>query len=233
MEGEFDRALEYFQKQSANASTIGDKQGISGVMANTGWVQSSIGNYREALGDFQELLRNSEELNDVAGISFAEYSIANIRKEFGEYADAEKHYLRAIDIGRRIQLKYYLCSYLYDMADLQLQMKKPELSQTLAREALAIAQEVGKKEAIVSSEILLAKIVALTDLAKAIDQLKGLLTSAADEDSGKAHIHYELCRLTGEESERKEALALYRRLYEKIPLRKYQDRIEELESNAD
>lgn len=232
-EGEFDKALEYYQKQLTNASAIGDKQGIGGVMANSGWVQLAIGNYQKAMKDFQEMLQTSEELNDVPGISFAEYNIGNILKELGEYSSAEKHYLRAVEIGKKIQLKYYLCSYLYDMADLQFRMEKTELSKSHAQEALTIAQEVNKKEAIISNEVLLAQILALTDKNNAMEKLISLLASAsASEGAGKALVYYELYRLTGDDRHRKEAVTLYRLLHKKMPAKKYQDRIRELEPDT-
>ncbi|MCK4643468.1 tetratricopeptide repeat protein [bacterium] len=226
-EGDYRSALEYYQKSLVVSEELGYKRGVFISLSNIGGIYLSKGDYASAFEYYQKALAISEELGYKRGISFSLGSMGETYKKSGDYLNAEEYINKAIAIGRELQLKYLLCEYLYNKADLCFILKRIDEASSLNDEALQIAEEVGHPEVIFGSKVLKAKILGQKDKKGAAEELKNMLKENT-EDSQQATLHYELFKITGKKVHKTRAFTTYRKLYKKTPNIQYKEKMEEL-----
>ncbi len=252
--GDYDAAMECYEKQLKISQELGNKLSICNAVSNMGTIYYHKGDYEAAMDCYEKNLKLNEELGNKQNISITVSNMGTIYYHKGSYEAAMDCYDRAIAIGRELGIKFYLCSYLIEKADVlysiqSLGQGSEQIfaeAQILNAEGLQLAKEVGNKEKIFKGKVFLAKI----DFAQGNHELASQnLTSMleeAEEESEQAELHYELWKmlvsstssgqaLSGaeetEQQHRNEALARYKHLYEKTPDFQYKKRIEELEKS--
>ena len=175
-------------------------------------------------------------------------ALAKISSAFSDkkkYDKALMYLDKAIHIGRKLNLKFYLCWYLSLKAEIHFMLGNYEIAAQANEEALHIPE--GYPDALFTSAILKCQLIALSDIERAIIEFKRIL-ARVDKDIEKARLNYELFQLevTSLESEvektpeqlqthnsrlqvhRQAALELYQKLRDKTPNIEYKNRIDEL-----
>ena len=211
-----------------------------------GELYSRQGDREKAMIQYKQYLSLKEELGDLRGMSIALAKIGSAFSHEKKYADALMYLDKAISIGRRLDLKFYLCWYLHTKAEIHYVLKDYEMAVLANDEALHIPE--GYPDALFNSAILKCKLIALSDPENAVVDLERILVEA-DSNHKKARLHYELFQLevkkleSGVEKDPKQlqtlnsrlqthqraALELYKKLWAKTPDVEYKDRIDELE----
>ncbi len=69
--GEYDRAIECYERQLRISEELGDRGGIAIAIGNMGLVYASRGEYDRAIECYERQLRIAEELGDRSGIAIA------------------------------------------------------------------------------------------------------------------------------------------------------------------
>ena len=100
--GEYDKAINLFQKRLKISEKIGDKQGMGMAYNNLGIVYYDKGEYDEALELYYKCLKIYEEIGDKRGIGMACNSLGNLYSARGEYEKAIELLQRKVKISKEI-----------------------------------------------------------------------------------------------------------------------------------
>jgi tetratricopeptide (TPR) repeat protein len=149
----------------------------------------------------------------------------------GSYQDAESLFTRTIALGRALNIPYFLCEGLYQIADLYTRYRRYAEAEPINQEALDIAGLVGRKEIQFQAQLLAVRIrIALGqgDPPTAIGELEAL-RSEWPGDAEQAAIDYTIWLLDSErELSRRAAAERYRALYARTPNIEYRWRYTQL-----
>jgi tetratricopeptide (TPR) repeat protein len=258
--GEYDEALACFYEAEMIARDLSDHRRLCLVVGRRAIVHAYRGEYTEALACLREQEMISRESGNRLEAVTAIGNRGLMHFDCEEYAEALEHFSRAAlenrEIGARPSLSHCLVGSARVLLAVAItETTMPEwlgayvpnatadswIDSTLitarahAEECLKISTEISKSETLFSSQLVLARITAAEGMvAEAIDQMEQMLDEES-EDQHRAELHYWLSTLaeaaTAQEH-RQQALALYRRLYEQVPIHEVNKRILELESEA-
>ncbi len=220
-QGQYTKALAYFSRLLAISEETGNIAGISAAVNNIGLLHKHQGDYRSALECYSRAMTLDDKLGNQDGKSVALSNIASVYKLQGDYDSGAQYYDRAIKIAREINIKFYLCSYLYEKAEL-LYLAGKKGARGLNREALQIAVKAGRSDIVFNAEILSCV------LDKDSKKLLEMLRNNKLEKEQKAVINYNLYKISQEEQYRRAAIEIYRKLLKKTPKYEYRARINEL-----
>jgi len=95
---------------------------------------------QEALQLWQTITPESDDT------SIALNSLAGIEHVQGDYASAERHYSEALRIARKVDEPSSIALYMGNLAELALDRESWESAELMAREALSLAEKVGRQE---------------------------------------------------------------------------------------
>jgi len=238
-QGNYEKAVACYRKDLQICEELGNKKGSSIAIGNLGNVYFDQGNNKKAMEYNEKCLKIFEEFGYKNGISIIVGNMGNIYRNQGNFEKSIECYEKAISLGRYLDIKYNLCSYLYYKADLFYQLNNIE-ADSINKESLEIALEVGRKDTIFYSKILKEKInFKHTDDSQNrlqnIENLKTLL-KGEKEDSNIALLNYELSIMNYElgrkeivEKHKKKAILLLKKLCKKTPRIDFKNKIEVLE----
>ena len=100
--GNYEAALDYYQRSLKIAEEIGDVAGVANSLHQIGRVQQERGNYEVALDYYQRSLKILEELGDVAGVASSLHNIGRVQQARGNYEAALDYYQRSLKIAEEI-----------------------------------------------------------------------------------------------------------------------------------
>jgi len=100
--GEYDKAINLFQKRLKISERLGDKQGIGMALNNLGIAYYDKGEYDRALDLYHKCLKIYEEIGDKRGIGMACNSLGNLYSANGDYEKAIELFQRKIEISKEI-----------------------------------------------------------------------------------------------------------------------------------
>jgi len=143
--GEYDKALELYQKYLRISEELGDRQGIGKASNNLGTVYSDKGEYDKAIELFRKYLRISEEIGDKRGIGIASFHLGGLFLELGELKKAEEHLLVAKKVLTEIGDKFFLIDAFTEIAELKIKQNFIIEALKYADNAFKLAQELGSK----------------------------------------------------------------------------------------
>ncbi|MBS9771827.1 MAG: tetratricopeptide repeat protein, partial [Trichodesmium erythraeum GBRTRLIN201] len=91
-QGEYDKAMEYYQQHLQIARGIGDRSGEGRALGNLGVVYNSQGEYDKAMEYYQQSLQIAREIGDRSGEGGALGNLGNVYNSQGEYDKAMEYY---------------------------------------------------------------------------------------------------------------------------------------------
>jgi class 3 adenylate cyclase/tetratricopeptide (TPR) repeat protein len=150
-QGNYSRALEYYQKSLAIKEEIADKNGIASSQNNIGIIYANQGNYASALEYFQRSLAIHKEIRDKREIAGSLNNIGNIYEEQGDYPCALEYNQKSLAIKEEIADKNGIASSLINIGLLYKVQNKNSLALDYCQRGLAIYEEIGAKEGIATS----------------------------------------------------------------------------------
>ena len=226
--GDYHQAQTWFSRQLELSSRLGNKLIISSACGSLAGAHLKMGEPEKALDILATRLKISEEIGDIKGQALAWDYLGNVQYTKGEYGRAENAFLRAVQLGRQANIKFFLCNFLQNLACLYLETSRPAQAEEVNNQALELAGEMGLSEAAFVSRRIAAKILALKDPTAAVAALRELLPQAGDKER-EAEVQMCLFEVTNDENSRQAALKIYRMLNEKNPTIEYSQRIKRLE----
>ncbi|HXS57084.1 MAG TPA: tetratricopeptide repeat protein [Hanamia sp.] len=97
--GNFEKALDYYERANQLAETNNFKKSIPGILNNIGLVFTNQGNYPEALKKFYETLRAADAVNNKFVFGSALNNIAIVHFYQGKMDEADSAYKKTLDIA--------------------------------------------------------------------------------------------------------------------------------------
>lgn len=228
--GDFDQAMEHYERDLRLCEELGDKQGTAIALGLIGQLLNIKGEFYQAIEYLQKDLMICEELGYQKGIAKAVNTLGDIFFYLGQYDRSIYFYDKAIEVTRRIGNKLVLGLSLVEKGTVLLE--DPSLGD-LARvsaEAQHIATDLGNPDLLFEAGMLSAKtLIQKAEFEDAKIKLEELQQSYP-ETAHQADTFFELALIYPEvESYRKEALKLYRQLFQATPRFTYQERIRMLQ----
>ncbi len=165
------RAAEHWQDSAPrNKATAINLRGL-GHMLNEDY-NSAIAVYREALGIYRSISPESDD------VTIALVYLAEAERYNKDYPAAERDYREALRIAKINKNNEHIANYTSNLALLALDREQWAEAESLAREALALAEKVGRQELIASNCHHLAK--ALLKQNKNLDEALSLSRRAVE-----------------------------------------------------
>jgi tetratricopeptide (TPR) repeat protein len=111
--GEYDRALEHYEKSLRIREEIGDKKGIATSLHNIGMMHYWRENYKRAIEYVKRSIKINEELSNMYFLAYCFLNIGYIYENTGEYDKAQEYLEKSRKIsekiGSQIAMTWYLC----------------------------------------------------------------------------------------------------------------------------
>jgi tetratricopeptide (TPR) repeat protein len=121
-------------------------------------------NYSAAIVAYQEAVNLWRALSpESADVALGLNSLATAEDLAGDDAAAERDYREAVRIAKKINDREGIAIYTGNLADLALDREEWSTAESLAREALPLAEAVGKQESVANQCCRLAKALARQD----------------------------------------------------------------------
>jgi two-component system, NtrC family, sensor kinase len=144
--GEFDHALEYFNKSYALAKKIKYQQALPRILNNIGIIHLNRGNYPEALNIFYETLKAAELINDKFVIGSTINNIAVVHFYQGKMDETEQDYLKVIEIAKeRSDTVLTILAY-SNLGEVNLEQKDPGKALNNLNQAYQLAVQKNSPE---------------------------------------------------------------------------------------
>ena len=230
-QGDLARALASYSENLRLAAEIGYLQGVSISIGNIGNLYLAQGDCASALVCNTYNLSVALELGDVQGVVFALWLIGHAFLCQGDHEAAALYMERAVTLGRKLDIPYDLCEYLYDLGRVYALQNRFALAQQCNAEAVELAEAMQHERIQFLAQI--ALIVYWVQLGKikpfaGVNELRQMLLVASSPEE-QALVHYEVWRMdASQERDRQEAAALYHHLYALNPTAVYRHRYQEL-----
>jgi CHAT domain-containing protein len=151
LNGDYAKALDYFQKSLAINEAIGDRQGVANSLNSIGIVKRHQRDYPQALDYLRKSLAIKEELGDRAGIAVMLYNIGRVYYRQGDYAGAADFTARSAAIARPVGANEILWENLTLAGAAYRRLNKPPEARQSLEEAITViealrAQVAGGEE---------------------------------------------------------------------------------------
>lgn len=142
----------------------------------------------------------------------------------GDYVPSIDYYDKAIELGRSLDAKSYLCRFLYARDEALLKSGEKTQGKRSNEESLAIAQEIGH------SDILFKATLIKDQYNKDSISLRNMLNNEDHSKEERAALYYKLGQLKGSREELQKAAQLNKKLqlYQKTPKYEYMKRMESI-----
>ena len=102
LRGNYEKALDYFDRALAIREKIGDQAGLAGSLDTVGNVHFRRGNYEKALEHYRRALAIREKIGDQASIAGSLNHIGNVHGFRGEYEKAHECHVTALAIREKV-----------------------------------------------------------------------------------------------------------------------------------
>ena len=142
-QGDYGKALEYYQKGLKIKEELGDKGGIAMMRYSIGNVCFNTGDYTKALEHYRESLALHEACGDRIGVAFSTEGLGNIYYSTGEYSKALIHYEKGLRIREDLGDKSGIALVLGNIGNIYASTDDYEKALGYHNRSLAIKKELG------------------------------------------------------------------------------------------
>jgi len=142
-QGDLKTAISYNLRSLKISEKQGDKRSVGISMNNLALLYHKRNKPEEALSYLNKALLIQKEINDMEGIANSYNNIGYVYEESGDITGALDNYLLAYTMSAKGTDKPVLVSTAINVATIYLKLKKPAEAHNYAKEAYALAQEIG------------------------------------------------------------------------------------------
>lgn len=146
--GEFDKALEYYQKALKLNEEMERKEGIADQLGNMGVVFNIRGELDKALEYYEKALKLNEELERKEGIAAQLGHIGTVYREKGEFDKALEYLKKALEIFEELGGKEGIVIQLGNIGIVYLNKEEFDKALEYYEKALKLNKELERKEGI-------------------------------------------------------------------------------------
>jgi class 3 adenylate cyclase/tetratricopeptide (TPR) repeat protein len=220
------RAAGYWQEALAVAQRIGRRQSVAHAIGNLGEVFRDQGDYADAIRCFCLAFQIVAELGEWREVANQAASLAVAAAAEGRDQAAERLFAKVAELAGLLDDPYLICYSLHYQAQLYADRGRFQEAAQRNEEALELASQHGAHDIRVSAEMLSIRLnVALGRVRRdaAVGRLEELLAEWIQPHERAAILDLR-DELDPAPEARREAAALYRRLYERAPTVEYRKR---------
>ncbi len=156
--GEYDKAIEFYEKCLRICEGIGYKQGIGAASGNLGIIYKNKGEYDRAIEFYEKYLRISEEIGYKYGIGAASGNLGIIYRIKGEYDRAIEFYEKNLRIREEIGDKQGIGKACSNLGNVHMEKGEYDRAIELHQKYLRISEEIGYKRGIGIASFILGNI---------------------------------------------------------------------------
>jgi tetratricopeptide (TPR) repeat protein len=143
--GNYDLALEYYNKNLKIQEETNDKKGMALTLNNIGYIYSARGNIKDALDFFNKSLVLQTELKNQKGIALNLNNIAFVFKGQGDTPRALDNFWKSFKIREQIGDKQGMAQSLNNISSIYFDLKEYDKALEMHEKSLAIRLEIGDK----------------------------------------------------------------------------------------
>ncbi len=147
-QGDYARAIDFYQQHLAIARKTGDEVGIGAALGNLGAAYNSQGDYARAVNFYHQSLDISRKIGDKAGIGMVLGNLGNVYNFQGDYTRAINFYHQSLEIAREIEDKAGVGRALCNLGNSYYFQGDYTCAIDFYQQYLAIAREIGDKAGI-------------------------------------------------------------------------------------
>ncbi|MFL6119506.1 tetratricopeptide repeat protein [Actinophytocola sp.] len=229
-QGDHVRAMEYLERARAAAEKIGFRSLAAVLIGNAGELYREQGDHPRAVGCLSYALRIALDLGDWHSLLGQLGNLGLTTAAQGRFDVADRLLDRAVELARALTAPYVLCEYLYWLARLRADQGRGAEAARCNDEALEISDRIDHRHHRLHCRLLalrLGQAAGRLDRAAVAARLTALLPHWL-EPAEQAAIHAARWAVTGSDTDRAVAVALYRSLYERAPNEECRERLAEL-----
>ena len=146
--GQYDLALEHYQKSNAIYKELGDKSGEGTTLNNISQIFKARGDYETALTYLQQSLDIRQEIGDKSGEGTTLNNISQIYDARGDYETALTYLQQSLDIQQEIGDVAGLCATKFNIGHIQLQNEQLDEALKSWAGVYKIAKEIKLAQAL-------------------------------------------------------------------------------------
>lgn len=154
----YQQALKSYQQMYDLAVLLKNEQYQAAAASNLGNLQLNQGDYANALLRFDFFLTISLKYKDQENAAIAYANLAEVHKGLQNYTLAKEYLSRAIRLGIRLELKYYLCSFYHQLAELHFIEKRWKSALKYNSLCRALSKEMSRHDLTIPGDLLFYKI---------------------------------------------------------------------------
>lgn len=151
VQGNYPRALEYYEKSLTIYDEIGDKKGIAGRLGNIGLIYGDQSNYPRALEYYEKSVAIDEELGNKQGIAANLNNIGGIYHSQGNYPRALENFKKSLAILEELGDKNGNAGCLNNIGLIYQNLGQTNHALEYYEKSLAIRKEIGDNQGIAKS----------------------------------------------------------------------------------
>jgi len=141
--GEWDRAIEYHEKDLEILEKLGDIHGMAVTYNNLGLVCGKKGEWDRAIEYYEKSLEIKEKLGDVHGMALTRYGIANILRQKKKFDDALKLNFESEKVLKKLGDKFNLMNVYYNLALCYGDMNQVEKAKEYHQKSEELRKQLG------------------------------------------------------------------------------------------
>ncbi len=149
--GNYEKAIEYYQKALKIFEELGNRKGMAALMNNIGIVYYNWTNYEKAIEYYQKSLQMEEELGNKQGTANSLNNIGLIYMNWGNYKKSIEYYQRSLKIGKEIGDKQGISNTLNNIGIVYYKWNSYKKALEYYKKSLKIREELGNKRGIAYS----------------------------------------------------------------------------------
>lgn len=224
---QYKKALQYYSEKLIISEEIGYKAGIGSANCSLGNIHYAMRNYTKAKAYYEKYLNSSRDIKDKKGMADAFSNLGSLYYEINDHDKALVFLDKALElfsnmgINNEEVLDYYLIRS-------KIMVNKNNLIEAKASNDTAkkLAWKMGNKKYILRTKI-------QDNIISSDNPENSILKVFSEETDEEYHaiIYYELFLYTNKEEYRKNAIELYKKLYETSPNFKYDHILHNLQKN--
>ncbi|MDE5080310.1 MAG: tetratricopeptide repeat protein, partial [Trichodesmium sp. St18_bin1] len=144
-QGEYDKAMEYYQQSLQIAREIGNRSGEGNALGNLGNVYNSQGKYDKAMEYYQQHLQIARGIGDRSGEGNALGNLGVVYDSQGEYDKAMEYNQQHLQIAREIGHRSREGHALMGLGNVYNSQGKYDKAMEYHQQRLQIAREIGDR----------------------------------------------------------------------------------------
>jgi len=156
--GDYDAALQWYQKSVAIQEALGDRAGLATSYNNIGMIYDARGDYDAALQWYQKSVAIQETLGDRAGLTTSYNNIGEVNSARGDYDAALQWYQKSVEILEALGDRAHLAPAWHNIG--YIAMAKSDWATALAyfTRSRELSQQIGLEKDVREEEELIAEV---------------------------------------------------------------------------